>query len=189
MIEVNSNVLFLSTFGVKIDVKNERKRVSRMWENAYLSIKNPKASRALKRALDPGPQIARFACATPLHYIGNFRPQKLGPPPWPNPGSAPVVVWICLHKREIFISHGKWLVACEWPNRLIRNCVSCNWVSYAVCPKTLCLLPIFCILWELSSWKHYIPMNPDIGSILTKIFPHSIHIISPNLTQSLVKKI
>ena len=25
-----------------------------MWENAYLSIKNPKASRALKLALDPG---------------------------------------------------------------------------------------------------------------------------------------
>ena len=25
-----------------------------MCENAYLSIKNPKASRALKRALDPG---------------------------------------------------------------------------------------------------------------------------------------
>ena len=25
-----------------------------MWENAYLSIKNPKASRALKRAMDPG---------------------------------------------------------------------------------------------------------------------------------------
>ena len=51
MIEVNSNALFLSTFGVKIDVKNERKRVSRMCENAYLSIKNPKASRALKLAL------------------------------------------------------------------------------------------------------------------------------------------
>ena len=43
MIEVNSNALFLSTF--------ERKRVSRMCENAYLSIKNPKASRALKQAL------------------------------------------------------------------------------------------------------------------------------------------
>ena len=53
MIEVKSNALFLSTFGVKIDVKNERKRVSRMCENAYLSIKNPKASKALKRALDP----------------------------------------------------------------------------------------------------------------------------------------
>ena len=71
MIEVKSNALFLSTFSIKIDVKNERKRVSRMCENAYLSIKNPKASRA---------QIARFACATPLCYAGNFWPQKLGPP-------------------------------------------------------------------------------------------------------------
>ena len=80
MIEVNSNALFLSTFGVKIDVKNERKRVSRMCENAYLSIKNPKASRALKRALGPRPQIACFARATLLRYVGNFRPQKLAPP-------------------------------------------------------------------------------------------------------------
>ena len=44
-IEVKSNALFLSTFGVKIDVKNKRKRVSRMCENAYLSIKNQKASK------------------------------------------------------------------------------------------------------------------------------------------------
>ena len=57
MIEVNSNALFLSTFGVKIDVKNERKRVSRMCENVYLSIKNPKASRAHLRALDPGHRL------------------------------------------------------------------------------------------------------------------------------------
>ena len=28
-----------------------------MWENAYLSIKNPKASRALKRALDPSRKL------------------------------------------------------------------------------------------------------------------------------------
>ena len=28
-----------------------------MWENAYLSIKNPKASRALKRALDPSHKL------------------------------------------------------------------------------------------------------------------------------------
>ena len=68
MIEVKSNVLFLSTFGVKIDVKNERKRVSRMCENVYLSIKNPKASRALKWALDPGcrllTSLARLRFAT-----------------------------------------------------------------------------------------------------------------------------
>ena len=40
-----------------------------MWENAYLSIKNPKSQ----------PQIASFAHVTPLRYIGNFRPQNLGP--------------------------------------------------------------------------------------------------------------
>ena len=33
-----------------------------MWENAYLGIKNPKASRALKWALDPRTYIACFAC-------------------------------------------------------------------------------------------------------------------------------
>ena len=51
-----------------------------MCENAYLSIKNPKASRALKQALDPWPQIARFTRATLLRYVGNFRSQDLGPP-------------------------------------------------------------------------------------------------------------
>ena len=61
-IEVKSNALFLSTFGVKIDVLNKRKRVSRMCENAYLSIKNPKASRALKRALDPGRRMLASLC-------------------------------------------------------------------------------------------------------------------------------
>ena len=51
-----------------------------MWENAYLSIKNPKASRALKWALDPSLKIARFAHTTTLRYVGNFRPQNLGSP-------------------------------------------------------------------------------------------------------------
>ena len=39
-----------------------------MWENAYLSIKNPKASRTLKRALDPSckllTSLARLCFAT-----------------------------------------------------------------------------------------------------------------------------
>ena len=34
-------------FGVEVNVKNERKRISKMWENTYLSIKNQKASRAI----------------------------------------------------------------------------------------------------------------------------------------------
>ena len=81
-IEVKSNALFLSTFGVKIDVKNKRKRVSRMCENAYLSIKNPKASRALKRALDPDRRMFASLCRQLLA-------SETGAPPWPNPGSAP----------------------------------------------------------------------------------------------------
>ena len=79
-IEVKSNALFLSTFGVKIDVLNKRKRVSRMCENAYLSIKNPKASRALKRALDPGRRM--LASLARLHFAtsATFGLRSWGPP-------------------------------------------------------------------------------------------------------------
>ena len=51
-----------------------------MCENAYLSIKNPKASRALKRALDPGRRMLASLARLRFGYVGNFRPQKLGPP-------------------------------------------------------------------------------------------------------------
>ena len=79
-IEVKSNALFLSTFGVKIDVKNKRKRVSSMCENAYLSIKNPKASRALKWALDPGHRM--LASLARLHFAmsATFGLRSWGPP-------------------------------------------------------------------------------------------------------------
>ena len=80
MIEVNSNVLFLSTFGIKIDVKNERKRVSRMCENAYLSIKNPKASRALKRALDPGRRLLASLARLRFTTLATFGLRSWGPP-------------------------------------------------------------------------------------------------------------
>ena len=49
-----------------------------MWENAYLSIKNPKASRALKQALDPSHRLAHFIHTTLLCYVSNIRLQKLG---------------------------------------------------------------------------------------------------------------
>ena len=62
MIEVQSNVLFLSVFGVK----NWRTRVSRMCENACLSIKNPKACRTLKQVLDPGRRL--LASLAQLHF-------------------------------------------------------------------------------------------------------------------------
>ena len=57
-----------------------------MWENAYLSIENPKASRALKQeglhVKRPQAQMDCFPCTTPLHYVGNLQPPKLGCPPW-----------------------------------------------------------------------------------------------------------
>ena len=41
-----SKIYYFHQFNVDIqlDVRNERKRVSKMWENAYLSIENPKVS-------------------------------------------------------------------------------------------------------------------------------------------------
>ena len=80
MIEANSNALFLSTFGVKIDVKNERKRVSRMCENAYLSIKNPKASRALKQALDPGHRLLTSLARLRFATSATFSLRSWAPP-------------------------------------------------------------------------------------------------------------
>ena len=79
-IEVNSNALFLSTFGVKIDVKNERRIVSRMCENAYLSLKNPIASRALKWALNPSHRL--LASLTRLRFTtsATFSLRSWGPP-------------------------------------------------------------------------------------------------------------
>ena len=42
LIEVQCNVIFLSVFGVELDVKNESQKCGRM----HLSNKTPKASRA-----------------------------------------------------------------------------------------------------------------------------------------------
>ena len=37
-VEVQCNVLFLSVFDVVLSVKNRRKRVFRIWENAYVPL-------------------------------------------------------------------------------------------------------------------------------------------------------
>ena len=71
---------FYQLLASKINVKNKRKRVSRICENAYLSIKNPKASRALKRALDPSRRM--LASLAQLHFAtsATFRLRSWGPP-------------------------------------------------------------------------------------------------------------
>ena len=48
-----------------------------MWENAYLSINNPKASRALKWALDPGRNLLASLARLRFAMSATF---GLGPP-------------------------------------------------------------------------------------------------------------
>ena len=76
-----------------------KKRCQEKWENAYLTLKNTRASRALRRALDPGrcmlASLALWHCAPSV----NLRKKLLGPP-WPNPGSAAgglVTLTVCSH--------------------------------------------------------------------------------------------
>ena len=51
-----------------------------MWENAYLSIKNPKASRALKRALDPGCNLLASLARLRFAMSATFGLRTWGPP-------------------------------------------------------------------------------------------------------------
>ena len=51
-----------------------------MWENAYLSIKNPKASRALKRALDPGRKLLASLAWLRFTTSATFGLSTWGPP-------------------------------------------------------------------------------------------------------------
>ena len=51
-----------------------------MWENAYLSIKNPKASRALKRALDPSRKLLASLAQLRFAMSATFGLSTWGPP-------------------------------------------------------------------------------------------------------------
>ena len=56
--------------------------------NAYFSTKNSKASRALKRALEPGHRLLASLARLRSTTSATFSLGSWGPP-WPNPGSAP----------------------------------------------------------------------------------------------------
>ena len=88
-----------------------------MWENAYLSTKNQKASRALKWALDPAPD-----CSLHSHDSTSLCQQlsvsEAGVPPWPNPGSAPGMHRFYIPGPRLYIPK---LCAMPWP-------ASCTWI-------------------------------------------------------------
>ena len=82
---------YLLMYPQKCTLKILKKKYQEKWENAYLRVKNARASRALRWALDPGQYwlalLARLRFAT----SAKSREKFLGPPPSPNPGSASVV--------------------------------------------------------------------------------------------------
>ena len=66
----------------KCTLKKLKKKYQEKWENAYLIVKNARASRALRRALDPGQYfMARFARQTLLRYVGKISEKISGAPP------------------------------------------------------------------------------------------------------------
>ena len=64
-----------------IHLKKLKKKYQKKWENAYLIVKNARASRAQLWALDPGQYyIVHFACPTSLRYVGRISEKILRPP-------------------------------------------------------------------------------------------------------------
>ena len=62
-------------------IKNLKKKYQEKWENAYLKVKNARASRALRRTLDPSQYW--LALLARLRFAPSAKsPEKfLGPPP------------------------------------------------------------------------------------------------------------
>ena len=94
-----------------------KKRCQEKWENSYLT----RASRALRRALDPSRCMLAYLAVRRYAPSVNLAKNLLGPP-WPNPGSAPE----CSHYFTAILH----LLAQNW---LITTCsflTFLKWVSH-----------------------------------------------------------
>ena len=97
----------------KFTFKKLKKKYQEKWENAYLIVKNARASRALRWALDPGPwpilcsslRSPNFTSLAQLRFAmsAKFRKKILPPPSWPNAGSATVLWWSLPSPHRIII--------------------------------------------------------------------------------------
>ena len=119
-----------------------------MCENAYLSIKNPKASRALKRALDPGRRMLNS-----LVWLSFARSATFGLRPRPNPGSAPG--YLELNLRQTILPPRWWFLnQHSLPQSLSEKC-------YTLCDNILCThlqfssLCLYVIQWWSSKYFKY----------------------------------
>ena len=59
-------------FYIDFSMSKYHKKYSENRENAYLAMKNPSASGALRWAPDPQPTSAHFTHVTSFHYVGNI---------------------------------------------------------------------------------------------------------------------
>ena len=89
-------------------IKKLKKKYQEKWENAYLIVKNSRASRALRWALDPGLYyIAGFAHPTSLCYVSKISKKISGPPPTKS--------WIRYWNG---FDHNKWY---NWVHNITEN--------------------------------------------------------------------
>ena len=103
-------------------------------ENAYSAKKNPRASRALRQALDPGPSNLTLFALLQLHSIGDFAQNLFGPPPDLNPGSATDMI-LCLPRVAKLIE------------------ISC------FIQKNYCIIFEICLIWQIHFEKTTIFVN------------------------------
>ena len=93
----HGNIQFLLCAYINYWLKKLKKRYQEKWENVHLTVKNARASKALRRALDPGRYMLTWSLAdiSSLRSLSGatshrpFPPKKnLGPPPSARAGSA-----------------------------------------------------------------------------------------------------
>ena len=118
-----------------------------MWENAYLSIKKPKASRALKRALDPSckllASLARLRFATSATF---------GLSTWirtcQHTNSAPGTYKYHCHARQVKLSLAlRWMRSCSgW--KIPLTYWDTGWKRGALLPQNLIIKIPLTYYWQ-----------------------------------------
>ena len=75
----NTHILSCTCLNYKLKIL--KKRCQEKWENAYLTLKNTRASRALRRALDPGRYMLASLALRRCALSANIGKIFAGPPP------------------------------------------------------------------------------------------------------------
>ena len=148
----------------KCTLNNLKKKYQEKWENAYMTVKNARASRALRQALDPGHYW--LTSLAQLHFATLAKSQKkfLGPP-WPNPGSASDI-----HLISKSITSSAWRILLENDNsidRFFQSILSADVEPFFVSKRLVdaisflgkCLIGTKMVTDLADLWTHYFFLN------------------------------